>query len=233
LNIRKLFPHLLVGCFALCLTTGAAAQRRDDSSRDSRRTSASLDADGSSRLGTEVSVPPAIEESRPRVIGARVSAPAPTSASLGRFDQRLLTSIESHLGSPYHYTGTGPDSFDCSGFVWRTFQEAGFDFSRGPARSYYATFAPATKEEESKFGTLVFFSGLAHVGIVVDEKGFYHASRHHGVIYSPFNDYWLSRIDGFRRVPLDSLPKSGTMNQKARNNKPVINTQNAEEDNEP
>jgi hypothetical protein len=24
-------------------------------------------------------------------------------------------------------------------------------------------------------------------------------------MYSPFNDYWLSRIDGFRRVPLAEL----------------------------
>ena len=152
-----------------------------------------------------MSVPPLAEERRPRVVG---SVPSSSSAPLvtGRFDRLLLTSIESHLGSPYHYTGTGPDSFDCSGFVWRTFQEAGFDFSRGPARSYWATFAAPAKEEQYKFGTLVFFSALAHVGIVADEKGFYHASRHHGVIYSPFNDYWLSRIDGFRRVPPESMP---------------------------
>ena len=52
-----------------------------------------------------------------------------------------------------------------------------------------------------KFGTLVFFSGLKHVGVVADERGFYHACRH-GVIYSEFNEYWLKRIDGFRRVPL-------------------------------
>ena len=52
---------------------------------------------------------------------------------------------------------------------------------------------------------MVFFSGLRHVGIVVDEKGFYHSARHGGVMYSPFNDYWLSRIDGFRRVPLNGL----------------------------
>jgi cell wall-associated NlpC family hydrolase len=56
-------------------------------------------------------------------------------------------------------------------------------------------------EEQFKFGTLVFFSGLRHVGVVADEHGFYHASRHHGVIYSEFNDYWVKRIDGFRRVP--------------------------------
>jgi cell wall-associated NlpC family hydrolase len=63
-------------------------------------------------------------------------------------------------------------------------------------------FTPATPEEKFKFGTLVFFSRRTHIGIVADEHGFYHASRHHGVVYSPFSDYWLARIDGFRRVPL-------------------------------
>lgn len=150
----------------------------------------------------------------------------------GRFDRLLLTAIESHLGSSYHYNTTGPDTFDCSGFVWRAFQEAGANFSRGPARSYWATFAPATKVEESKFGTLVFFSGLTHVGIVADEKGFYHSSRHHGVVYSPFDDYWLSRIDGFRRVPLESIPVPAAK-AKARVAKPATNTLNVEEDREP
>jgi peptidoglycan endopeptidase LytE len=148
-------------------------------------------------------------------------APAPLLP--GRFDRLLLTAIQSHLGSPYHYTGTGPDSFDCSGFVWRTFQEAGFDFSRGPARSYWATFAAPSKEDQYKFGTLVFFSGLAHVGIVADEKGFYHASRHHGVIYSAFDDYWVSRIDGFRRVPIDSMPVP-VANTKTRATRPPVST---------
>ena len=138
----------------------------------------------------------------------------------GRFDQLLLTAIQDRLGVGYHYGGTGPGAFDCSGFVWRTFQEAGLSFNRGPASSYWASMPPATKEERSKFGTLVFFSGLAHVGIVADEKGFYHASRHHGVIYSPFNDYWLSRIDGFRRVPLAEL-KTIAPNEKTTTSKGV------------
>ena len=47
--------------------------------------------------------------------------------------------------------------------------------------------------------------GLAHVGVVADEHGFYHASRRHGVIYSPFNEYWTKRIDGFRKVPAGGL----------------------------
>src|SRR5262249_18067430 len=148
---------------------------------------------------------PTVNERRPRAIGSDASLIKAPSLPTGRFDKHLLTAIESHLGATYHYTGTGPSSFDCSGFVWRMYQEAGIDFTRGPARSYWAVFAAPPKDEQFKFGTLVFFSGLRHVGIVADENGFYHSSRHHGVVYSPFNDYWLSRIDGFRRVPLDAL----------------------------
>jgi cell wall-associated NlpC family hydrolase len=78
----------------------------------------------------------------------------------------------SHVGSSYHWNTTGPNTFDCSGLVWRAFQDIGINFQRGPARSLLATFAAPAKGDEFKFGNMVFFSGLAHVGIVVDEKGF-------------------------------------------------------------
>jgi cell wall-associated NlpC family hydrolase len=219
LTVSKLFPRLLVVCFALLLTAGVAAQ---SSENDPRKTRTTVDSDGAPRLETEISVSPSVEERRPRMISNGVVA---------RFDQLLLSAMQSHLGSTYRYTGTGPDSFDCSGFVWRSFQDIGLSFQRGPARSFWATFAPPPKGEEFKFGNLVFFSGLAHVGIVADERGFYHSSRHHGVIYSPFSEYWLSRIDGFRQVPLD-LPTS-VMNQKARASKPPPTVTNIEEDNQP
>lgn len=205
MNTRILFPRLLIVCFAFCITASATAQ---SSEADSRQTRTSMDLNGSTRLETDILAPPIVEAGRARIVGSAARVPAKPTVPLlaGRFDRSLLTAIESHLGLPYHYAATGPDSFDCSGFVWRTFQEAGFDFSRGPASSYWSTFAPPSTEDRYKFGTLVFFSGLAHVGIVADEHGFYHASRHHGVIYSPFNEYWLSRIDGFRRVPIDLMP---------------------------
>ena len=219
MTVSKLFPRLLVVCFAFLLTAGVAAQ---SSESDSRKTRTTVDSDGAPRLETEISVPPTVEERRPRIMSS--------NGVVARFDQLLLSAMQSHLGSTYRYTGTGPDSFDCSGFVWRSFQDVGLNFQRGPARSYWATFAAPPKGEEYKFGNLVFFSGLAHVGIVADERGFYHSSRHHGVIYSPFSDYWLSRIDGFRRVPLD-IP-TPVMNQKARAPKPAAPVVSVEENNQ-
>ncbi len=218
---RTLFPRLFVACFTLGLAAGAAAQTND------------FDGRPRTVLTNKVTVKPI--ETKPVTIpstGIERSVPVKSAGgSLGRFNTQLLSAIESHLGSSYHYAGTGPDSFDCSGFVWRAFQDVGVNFQRGPASSYWAVFAPPPKEAEFKFGTLVFFSGLTHVGIVADEHGFYHSSRHNGVIYSPFNDYWLSRIDGFRRLPLESM--QSPLNEKARAKKPAANTQSVEDENAP
>ncbi len=221
MNFRRLFPCFLVACFAFSLTASVAAQ---SSEADPRQTNTTVDANGPKRLETEVAVPAVVEDARPRSV--RIPGAVPGVNKL------LLTAMQSHLGASYHYTGTGPNSFDCSGFVWRSFQEAGLNFNRGPARSYWATFAAPLKEEQFKFGTLVFFSGLTHIGIVADEKGFYHSSRHHGVVYSPFNAYWLSRIDGFRRVPLESA-KTAAASAKAKAAKPATTVLAVEEDNEP
>ena len=133
---------------------------------------------------------------------ASVSTPTLASA---KFQTLMLAAIDQRLGARYSWGATGPSAFDCSGFVWSTFQSIGISFERSSARTLWTRFAPATPEEEMKFGTLVFFSNLRHIGIVADANGFYHASRHHGVVYSPFNDYWLARIDGFRRVPLQAV----------------------------
>lgn len=137
-------------------------------------------------------------ETEPTII-SRAAAVAPNAAP--RFDQMLMHAIDERLGARYVWGAAGPRVFDCSGFVWSSFREIGADFTRGSARSYWTRFAPAREDEKYKFGTLVFFNGLSHVGIVADEHGFYHASRRKGVIYSRFDKY-PARIDGFRRVPL-------------------------------
>ena len=188
------------------------------------------------RLETEPVATP-LEESRPRTVASAAAAKTavkavlvPTISLTNRFDQSLLAAIQAHEGASYHFNRTGPEDFDCSGLVWRAFQDIGVSFQRGPARSYWATMPAPPEAEQFKFGTLVFFSNLSHVGIVVDEKGFYHSARHGGVMYSPFNDYWLSRIDGFRRVPSESL-QSPTANAKPR--KQVNAAALVDDDNQP
>ena len=117
------------------------------------------------------------------------------------FNQRLRQAMDEKLGIRYVYGSTGPYTFDCSGLVWSVFNDAGLNFERTSARNYWQEFEPVSGEERYKFGTLVFFNGLGHVGIVVSDKGFYHASSSKGVTYSSFDGYWGKRIVGFRRIP--------------------------------
>jgi murein DD-endopeptidase / murein LD-carboxypeptidase len=193
MHLQKLFPYALTLCLTLVCSISTLAQDIETRERQVARNTNAL---------TPISVddPIIISEASPEEIKA---AEAATNANSGfKFRQLMSSAIDQRLGAPYSWGANGPFRFDCSGFVWSTFQSIGIDFERSSARTLWARFSPATTEEKSKFGTLVFFNGLKHIGIVADEHGFYHASRHHGVVYSPFNEYWLSRIDGFRRVPL-------------------------------
>lgn len=119
------------------------------------------------------------------------------------FTSRLLSAIQDKIGIPYRYGSTGPNSYDCSGLVWSVFQEAGFYFERSSAKTLWQNSVPVEGDDRFKFGTLVFFNSLGHIGIVVDDKGFYHASSSKGVTYSPLDGYWAKRIVGYRRLIIE------------------------------
>lgn len=195
-----MFPRVLAACLALSLFALAVVAQTETRSREvgktttatTAATTTTVETDGNARL-----------ENEPVIISrAQPVSTTTTTGTILRFDKLLQLAINSRLGSPYVWGATGPRVFDCSGFVWSSFKEIGVDFTRGSARTYWSRFTPAREDEKFKFGTLVFFNGLTHVGIVADDKGFYHASRHKGVVYQAWTPYYLSRVDGFRRVPL-------------------------------
>lgn len=193
--LRKLFPYSLSACFLIAiLSISVEAQ----SATDNALNHLPYDQNEITCSPEDVALMavPSVEEPTPAKSIAQIRVGTET------FRQLMTEAIDERLGSRYRWGGTGRNGFDCSGFVWSVFQSAGINFERGSARALWGRFEAPAPEERFRFGTLVFFSNLAHVGVVVDENGFYHASRHHGVVYSPFNDYWVSRIDGFKKVPL-------------------------------
>lgn len=131
-----------------------------------------------------------------------------SSRNNNRIGGLLQEAIENKMGVPYSLGGTDQRGYDCSGLVWRVFQEAGLNFQRGSVRTLWQQLPEASESEEGLFGTLVFFRDLRHVGIVADGNSFYHASSSKGVIKSKFSDpagqgkNWRDVIVGFRRVRL-------------------------------
>jgi peptidoglycan endopeptidase LytE len=195
LLLKKLFPYALAVCFALGIyPLSSVAQTEEIRPRQVAQTNESLNLTPLDAEPVIISLASTEDINRAKSFAAKNGVYLP-------FQQLITAAIDDRLGARYSWGATGPSTFDCSGFVWSTFHSAGIDFERGSARTLWSRFTAPAPDEEYKFGNLVFFNNLAHVGIVADEKGFYHASRHHGVVYSPFNEYWTSRIDGFRQVP--------------------------------
>ena len=188
---NKMLSRVLAATFALSIFCLSVAAQTDTRLHPvTNITTTTVNPNGINKLETE-----------PVIISQAAHVPA-ASSTLMRFDKLLLSAIDTRLGSHYVWGAAGPHVFDCSGFVWSAFKEVGIDFLRGSARTYWSRFTPAREDEKFKLGTLVFFNGLTHVGIVADENGFYHASRHKGVVYQAWTKYYLSRVDGFRRIAL-------------------------------
>ena len=206
MSFYKVFPRLFASCFALCLLSVAASARQQSETRPRQvaqpvSTTTSLSG-GRARLENDIVVAAPNDEADEDDSAATFVQGFAVPTNLGHTERSMLSAIEGRLGIPYRMGATGPYRYDCSGFVWSVFQEAGVSFVRASAHSLWQEFEQPTDGEKFKFGTLVFFNNLHHVGIVADENGFFHASSSRGVVYAHFDDYWTKRISGFRRVPL-------------------------------
>ena len=205
MSFSRTFPYPLAVCSAIVLLFSASASaqgqtrpRAISTTPQATNTTTTNEANGRARLETDVTIVSEAEEAEAEVISVAPVVPS----NLGRVEQMMLAAIDARLGIPYRMGSEGPNRYDCSGFVWSVFQTAGITFGRSSARTFWNQFEPVGDADKYKFGTLVFFNGLGHVGIVADANGFYHASSSRGVTYSHFNEYWSKRITGFRRVQL-------------------------------
>ncbi len=106
----------------------------------------------------------------------------------------LISLAKSKLGSPYVYSKTGPNSFDCSGFVYYIFNENDISIPRTSiAQSKIGT---KINKNEIKKGDLVFFDTslkgqVNHSGIYLGDGKFIHASS------GKANGVTISDIDGW------------------------------------
>jgi cell wall-associated NlpC family hydrolase len=100
-----------------------------------------------------------------------------------------------YLGKPYKYGATGPNSFDCSGFVYAVYREVGKNIPRTSIAQSQIAGKKLTKDE-LKEGDLVFFDTslkghINHSGIYLGNHKFIHASS--GKAYS----VTISTLDGW------------------------------------
>ncbi|HHT71362.1 MAG TPA: LysM peptidoglycan-binding domain-containing protein [Firmicutes bacterium] len=106
---------------------------------------------------------------------------------------------------PYRYGGSGPSSFDCSGFAAYVFAQVGEQLPHNAAAQYERGYSVAKSDLQP--GDLVFFglngsASIQHVGIYVGNNKFIHASSGRGrvITSSLAENYYFNNYKGARRL---------------------------------
>lgn len=143
----------------------------------------------------------------------RHSAPAGTSSassssvgsvsSLNEAQASLEQAHRDWRGTPYVLGGTTENGVDCSSFVKIVFDQY-FDLDLPPNTRTQLNAGNSIRRQALRTGDLVFFRTgrrTMHVGIIVKDDEFLHASTSQGVMTSELSEnYWSSRYLAARRV---------------------------------
>lgn len=119
----------------------------------------------------------------------------------------IMEEAQKHLGKRYVFGSSGPDTFDCSGFVCYVLNHSGVaSVGRTNAQGLYNRCTPVSPENAQP-GDLIFFSGTyntsndcSHVGIYIGAGQMIHAGK--PVKYSSLDQrYWEEHFYSYARLP--------------------------------
>ena len=127
----------------------------------------------------------------------------------------IINFAKQQLGKPYVWGAEGPNSFDCSGFIYYVFSNNGYYMPRTNVAGYWNS-PSIQKVNTPKKGDLIFFKGTyggannpSHIGIMINENEFIHASSGGKKVQidNKNNSYWKKHFLGFGKIIPDSANK--------------------------
>lgn len=129
-----------------------------------------------------------------------VSNPAPPAATdtVGK----IVSTAKSLAGTPYVWGGSTASGFDCSGFIYYVYNQAGIKIPRTNTTGYDARSYDVSSPQ---VGDLVFFentyrAGISHMGIYIGNNQFIHAGGSKVQVTSLNDSYWGKHFSGFKRL---------------------------------
>lgn len=123
----------------------------------------------------------------------------------------IITEAITHLGKPYVYATSGPNTFDCSGFTCYLIKQA-YDIvipHNAYKQGYDNTYAKIESVDELEPGDLVYFNTNTydndkcdHTGLYIGDGRFIHASsKYKEVIISNLDEgFYNERFSWGRRI---------------------------------
>lgn len=122
--------------------------------------------------------------------------------------EALLEEAQSWIGTPYKYAAQEKgEGTDCSGLIMQLYLQClDYHIPRNSAKQ--AEFCVDLRRDDALPGDLVFFATgkdatrVTHVGMLMDEAQFIHASSSKGVVISRLDNPWYAaRLLKFGRIP--------------------------------
>ena len=93
--------------------------------------------------------------------------------------ERAIQEARKHEGKPYRYGATGPDSFDCSGFVQYVYRQVGVELPR-TAEQMWNSLPKKVSYQHVQYGDLIFMregGRISHVGMYAADGHMWVARR--------------------------------------------------------
>lgn len=124
-------------------------------------------------------------------------------SSVNRTKASLLQAYRDWKGTPYRLGGASESGVDCSMFINIVFADY-FDMDLPTNTRTQLNVGEGVRRAGIRTGDLIFFRtgrGTLHVGIMLDQKEFLHASTSRGVTISELSkQYWANRYLAARRI---------------------------------
>lgn len=117
---------------------------------------------------------------------------------------QMVALAKRFLGLPYLWGGTSPLGLDCSGFVQLIYRLSGVEILRDADIQFSKSGLIEVPKGQEKAGDLVFFGkkSITHVGMMINDKEFIHATTHDRPVVqisNLYDEYWQKLYQGCRR----------------------------------
>ncbi len=154
-------------------------------------------------ISEEIETEP-VEEAQAEAIPVQEQEVATVAPASSR-GAEVAETAKQYLGCSYVYGGSGPSSFDCSGFTMFIYSK--FGVSMGHGATYQSNEGTFVSKENLQPGDLVIFrdwdnTSIGHCGIYIGEGNFIHAANpNRGVVTDTLNSgYYYERYVSGRRI---------------------------------
>jgi LysM repeat protein len=143
------------------------------------------------RLGQKLKVQNMVVATQPTPKPVSNTVPAPSGTA-----GNLISIATSQVGTPYVWGGAAVGGFDCSGYIYYVFNQAGIKIPRTDTTGFDARSYDISNPQ---IGDLVFFAntykpGISHMGIYLGNNNFIHAGGDRVQITSLSDPYWRRRV---------------------------------------